>query len=56
MATAMFAEALENFQHSMRLIPESRSCTLNSSRENVRTRAFYEHTETSYSFVYVCVL
>jgi hypothetical protein len=28
MATAMFAETLGNFQHSTRLIPESRSCTL----------------------------
>jgi hypothetical protein len=33
----MFVETLDNFQHSMRLIPESRSCTLNSSRENLRT-------------------
>jgi hypothetical protein len=38
MATAMFAETLDNFQHSTRLIPESRSCTLNSSRENLKTR------------------
>jgi hypothetical protein len=27
MATAMFAEALDNFQHSTGLIPESRSFT-----------------------------
>jgi hypothetical protein len=27
MATAMFAETLDNFQHSKRLIPDSRSCT-----------------------------
>jgi hypothetical protein len=38
MATAMLAETFDNFQHSTRLIPESRSCTLNSSRENRRTR------------------
>jgi hypothetical protein len=29
----MFAETLDNFQLSKLLIPESRSCTLNSSRE-----------------------
>jgi hypothetical protein len=28
MATAMFAEKLDNFQNSTRLIPESRSCAL----------------------------
>jgi hypothetical protein len=38
MATAMFAETLDNLQHSMRLIPESRCCTLNSGRENPGTR------------------
>jgi hypothetical protein len=27
MATAMFVETLDNFQHSSRLIPESRRCT-----------------------------
>jgi hypothetical protein len=27
MATAMFVETLDNFQHSTRLIPESQSCT-----------------------------
>jgi hypothetical protein len=37
MATAMFAETLENSQHSTRLIPESRSKTLNSNRENIWT-------------------
>jgi hypothetical protein len=37
MATAFFAET-DNFQHSTRLIPESRSRTLNSSRGNRRTR------------------
>jgi hypothetical protein len=38
MANAMFAETLDNSQHSMWLIAESRSYTLNSSRENLRTR------------------
>jgi hypothetical protein len=38
MAAAEFAETLNNFQHSTLLIPESRSCTLNSSCENLRTR------------------
>jgi hypothetical protein len=33
MVTVMFAETLVNFQHSTRLTPESRSYTLNSSRE-----------------------
>jgi hypothetical protein len=38
MATAMFAETLDNFQHSMRLIPKSWSCfgLLNSSCKNLR--------------------
>jgi hypothetical protein len=40
MATAMSAETLDNFQHSMSLIPKSRSCTLNYSRENLRPRIF----------------
>jgi hypothetical protein len=39
-ATAMFAETLDNTQHSTRLIPESRSYTLNSSRENQKTRCY----------------
>jgi hypothetical protein len=38
MATVMLAEALDNYQHSTRLIPESRSYSLNFRRENVRTR------------------
>jgi hypothetical protein len=33
MATAMLNETLDNFQHSTRLIPESRSCTLISSHK-----------------------
>jgi hypothetical protein len=33
MATEVFAETLDNVQHSTRLIPESRSFILNSSRE-----------------------
>jgi hypothetical protein len=37
MATPVFAETVDNFQHSTLLIPESRSCVLNSSRENLRT-------------------
>jgi hypothetical protein len=41
MATAMFAETLNNIQHSTRLTPESRSYTLNSSRENPRTRSTF---------------
>jgi hypothetical protein len=32
----MFPETLDNLQLSTRLIPESLSCTLNSSRENLR--------------------
>jgi hypothetical protein len=36
MATAMFAETLDNSEHSTRLSPQS--YTLNSSRENLRTR------------------
>jgi hypothetical protein len=36
MATAMFSETLQNYQHSTRLIPESQSCASNSNRENVR--------------------
>jgi hypothetical protein len=38
MATAMFAETLVNTKYSTWLSPESRSYTLNSSRENIRTR------------------
>jgi hypothetical protein len=38
MATATFAETLDNFQNSAQLTPESRSCILNSSRENQGTR------------------
>jgi hypothetical protein len=38
MATAMFTETMDNSQHSTRLIPESRSYTLNSNRENLKTR------------------
>jgi hypothetical protein len=38
MATAMSAGMLDNFHHLMLLIPKSRSCTLNSSHENLRTR------------------
>jgi hypothetical protein len=37
MATAMFAEMLDNFQHSMRHSPEI-WCCINSSRENIRTK------------------
>jgi hypothetical protein len=33
---ARFAEKLDNFQYSVRPVPESRSYTLNSSREKVR--------------------
>jgi hypothetical protein len=36
MATAMFAEMLVNPKHSTQLTPESRSCTLNSSRKTYR--------------------
>jgi hypothetical protein len=38
MATAMFSETLDNYQHLTWLTPESRSCTLISSCENSRTR------------------
>jgi hypothetical protein len=44
MATSMSAETLEIFRHSTQLIPESRSCTMNSSRENQRTIEF-SHTD-----------
>jgi hypothetical protein len=44
MATAVFAKMLDNFQDSTRLIAESRSFTLNSSRENLRTRMTYTST------------
>jgi hypothetical protein len=37
-ATLMFAEKLDNFQHSKWFIPESRSCALNSRHENLKTR------------------
>jgi hypothetical protein len=37
MANAMYAETLDDSQHSSRLILKSRSCALNSSRENLRT-------------------
>jgi hypothetical protein len=37
-ATAVFAETLDNFQNSTRLLPDSRRCTVNSSRENLRSR------------------
>jgi hypothetical protein len=36
MATAMSAETLDNCQHSTLLIPENRSSTSNSSRENLK--------------------
>jgi hypothetical protein len=36
--TAILDETLDNFQHSTLLIPEGRSCTLNSSPESLRTR------------------
>jgi hypothetical protein len=38
MTTAVVVETFESLQHSTRLIPESRSRTLNYSRENPRTR------------------
>jgi hypothetical protein len=34
----MFAKTLDNFQHSMCLIPESWRCTLHSNHESLRTR------------------
>jgi hypothetical protein len=40
MATAMFAEMLDNLQHSICLIPENWSCTLNSSCKNRKTRKY----------------
>jgi hypothetical protein len=36
-ATTTFAETSGNFQHSMELIPERRSCTLKSSLEYLKT-------------------
>jgi hypothetical protein len=38
MAIAVYAETFDNFQQSTRLILESRSCTLNSSRKNLKTK------------------
>jgi hypothetical protein len=38
MAAVMYAETLDNFQHSTRRIPESRKYTLKSSSENLRTK------------------
>jgi hypothetical protein len=38
MVTAVFTETLDNFQDSTLFIPRSRSCVLDSSRENLRTR------------------
>jgi hypothetical protein len=38
MATALFPEMLDNFQHLMQLIPESQSYTFNSCRENLTIR------------------
>jgi hypothetical protein len=38
MANAMFAETLDNFQHSTLIIPESQIFTSNSSRVNLRAR------------------
>jgi hypothetical protein len=35
METVIFSEKLGNFQRSTRLDPESRYCTLKSSRENI---------------------
>jgi hypothetical protein len=37
MVTAMFGETLDNSQHSTQLIPERRTYTLNTSRENLIT-------------------
>jgi hypothetical protein len=37
--TATIAETMNNFQRSTRIIPEGRSCTLNFSHENVRSRS-----------------
>jgi hypothetical protein len=40
MVTTVFGETLDSLQHSTRLIPESRSFTLNSSRESLNTRIY----------------
>jgi hypothetical protein len=40
MAAAMFAEMLDDFQHSVQLIPESQSFILNSNHENLKTRNY----------------
>jgi hypothetical protein len=47
------AETLDNYQHSTLLIPESRSCTLKSSRENLRTR-IWNALRTELSLIYLC--
>jgi hypothetical protein len=46
-ATAVFTETLDNFQHSTWPISESRSCTLNSSRETIEQEYFvcWSYTE-----------
>jgi hypothetical protein len=38
MTTAMFAKALDNFQHSTWFIPENQSFTLHANHGNLRTR------------------
>jgi hypothetical protein len=45
------AEILDNFQHSTRVTPKSRSCTLNSSRENPRARIIFILLNTSFTFI-----
>jgi hypothetical protein len=50
MATAMFAETLDNFQHSTRLIPEGRSCTI------FKTFMFYVHNTHHDGSVYFTLL
>jgi hypothetical protein len=43
MATALFAETLDNFQHSMSLILESRICILNFSHDKLKDKNFVVH-------------
>jgi hypothetical protein len=52
METVMLAEAMDNSQHSTRLILESRSCTLNSSIENLKDK-YKDHWRFNITSAYV---
>jgi hypothetical protein len=44
MATEMFAETMDNFQHSARLIAESRSCTFEKPIVRIQKPPQYRHS------------